>query len=38
MINSERFTVIDGTMDIEEQQNIARKHILKILGTKGILE
>jgi dTMP kinase len=38
MINSENFTVIDGTMDIEEQQNIARKHILKILGTKGILE
>jgi dTMP kinase len=38
MINSEKFTVIDGTMDIEEQQNIARKHILKILGTKGILE
>ena len=38
MINSEKFTVIDATMDIEEQQNIARKHILKILGTKGILE
>ncbi len=38
MINSEKFTVIDGTMDIEEQQNIARKHVLKILSTKGILE
>ncbi len=38
MINSEKFTVIDGTMDIEEQQKIARKHVLKILSTKGILE
>ena len=38
MINSEKFTVIDGTMDIEEQQNIARKHVLKILDTKRILE
>ena len=38
MISSEKFTVIDGTMDIEEQQSIARKHVLKILGAKGILE
>ncbi len=38
MINSEKFTVIDGTMDIEEQQNIARKYVLKILGAKGILK
>ncbi len=34
MIKSENFTVIDATMDIEKQQNIARKHVLKILNNK----
>ncbi len=34
MVHSEKFTVIDATMDIEEQQNITRKHILKILNNK----
>jgi len=38
MINTENFVVIDGTMDIEEQQNIARKYVLKLLGTKRIIE
>ena len=38
MINSENFTVIDGTMNIEEQQNIARKHVLEILDSKRILK
>ncbi len=34
MIKSENFTVIDGTMDIEEQQYAARKHVLKVLNDK----
>ncbi len=34
MVDSEKFTVIDATMDIENQQNITRKHILKILNNK----
>ena len=34
MVDSEKFTVIDATMDIEKQQNITRKHILKILNNK----
>jgi dTMP kinase len=34
MINSKKFTVIDATMDIEEQQDIVRKHVLKILHSK----
>ena len=34
MVDSEKFTVIDATMDIEKQQNITRKHILKILSNK----
>jgi len=38
MIDIEKFTVIDGTMDIEEQQNIARKYVLKLLGNKRIIE
>jgi dTMP kinase len=38
MINSENFTVIDGTMNIEEQQDIARKHVLEILDSKRILK
>ena len=36
MINSENFTVIDGTMDSEKQQNIVRKHVLKSLDNKKI--
>ena len=31
MINSKNFTVIDATMDIEEQQALVRKHVLEIL-------
>ena len=38
MISSEKFTVIDGTMDIEEQQDIARKHVLEILEFERILK
>ena len=34
MVDSEKFKVIDATMDIEKQQNITRKHILKILSNK----
>lgn len=34
MINPEKFTVIDGTMDIEEQQNIARNHVMDLLRSK----
>ena len=37
MINSKKFTVIDGTMDIEKQQNIVRKHVLQSLGNKKTL-
>jgi dTMP kinase len=36
MVRSENFTVIDGTLDIEEQQDIARKQVLKILTSKRI--
>jgi dTMP kinase len=36
MINPENFTVIDGTKDIEEQQYIARKHVLKVLNAKKL--
>ncbi len=35
MINSENFTVIDGTLEIEKQQNIVRKNILRILKVKN---
>jgi len=34
MINSKNFTVIDATMDIEEQQAQVRKHVLEILHSK----
>jgi hypothetical protein len=34
MINSENFTVIDGTRDIEEQQYMVRKQVLKVLNDK----
>ena len=34
MISPEKFTVIDGTMDIEEQQNIARDHVINLLKSK----
>lgn len=36
MVRSENFTVIDGTLDIEEQQDIARKQVLNILTSKRI--
>lgn len=36
LAKSEMFTVIDGTMEIEKQQNIARKYVLEILTSKGI--
>ncbi len=35
MISSEKFTVMDGTMDIEEQQNIARNHVMDLLRSKN---
>ncbi|HEY6534862.1 MAG TPA: dTMP kinase [Candidatus Nitrosocosmicus sp.] len=38
MINPEKFTVIDGTMDIEEQQEIARNHVMKLFRSKRITE
>ncbi|MGD9534171.1 MAG: dTMP kinase [Candidatus Nitrosocosmicus sp.] len=31
MVNDENFVVIDGTQGIEKQQNVVRKHVLKIL-------
>ena len=37
MVNPERFTVIDGTMDIEKQQNMVRKRVLRSLGNKKTL-
>ncbi len=36
MINSEKFTVMDGTMDIEEQQDIARNYVIKLFSSKRI--
>ena len=38
MINPEKFTVMDGTMDIEEQQDIARNHVMKLFRSKRIIE
>ena len=37
MVRPENFTVIDGTLDIEEQQDIARKQVLNILISKGMI-
>ena len=34
MVDPEGFTVIDGPMDIEKQQNTVRKLVLKSLGNK----
>lgn len=34
MINSKNFTVIKSTMDIEDQQDLGRKHVLEILPSK----
>ena len=31
MVNRDGFAVIDGTLDIEEQQNLMRHHVLKLL-------
>ena len=38
MINPEKFTVMDGTMDIEEQQEIARNHVMNLFRSKRIIE
>ena len=38
MINPEKFTVMDGTMDIEEQQEIARNHVMNLFKSKRIIE
>lgn len=35
MTTRENFTVIDGTMDIEKQQNIVRKSILQVMKSKN---
>ena len=31
MVNRDGFAVIDGTLDIEEQQNLMRRHVLELL-------
>jgi dTMP kinase len=31
MVQKDRFAVIDGTLDIEEQQNLMRRHVAKLL-------
>jgi len=31
MVTRDRFAVIDGTLDIEEQQNQMRRHVSKLL-------
>jgi dTMP kinase len=35
MVNDESFIVIDGTLDIEKQQNTVRRNILKVLKSKN---
>lgn len=35
MVNDESFIVIDGTLDIEKQQNTVRRNILKVLKAKN---
>src|SRR6476660_8562603 len=37
MVKSENFTVIDGTRDIEDQQDLARKQVLEVLRAKGAI-
>src|SRR6476659_3568231 len=37
MVKSENFTVIDGTRDIEDQQDVARKQVLEVLRAKGAI-
>ena len=34
MAESERFAIIDGTLDIEEQQKLVRDKIISTLGQK----
>jgi dTMP kinase len=31
MVKKDRFAVIDGTLDIEEQQNLMRRHVSRLL-------
>jgi len=31
MAQKDRFAIIDGTLDIEEQQNLMRRHVTKLL-------
>jgi dTMP kinase len=38
MVNDESFIVIDGTLDIEKQQNTVRRNILKVLKAKNKIQ
>ena len=38
MVNDEGFIVIDGTLDIEKQQNTVRRNILKVLKSKNKIQ
>lgn len=38
MINDENFVVIDGTLEIEKQQNIVRRNVLQVIKTKNKLQ
>jgi hypothetical protein len=31
MVQKDKFAIIDGTLDIEEQQNQMRRHVMKLL-------
>ncbi len=37
MINDDNFVVIDGTLEIEKQQDMVRRNVLKVLKMKNKL-
>ncbi len=38
MVDDENFIVIDGTLDIEKQQNIVRRHVVRTLKLKNQIQ
>ena len=38
MVDDENFIVIDGTLDIEKQQNNVRRHVLRTLKLKNPIQ
>jgi dTMP kinase len=38
MVDDENFIVIDGTLEIEKQQNIVRRHVSRTLKLKNQIQ